>query len=905
MRLTFLNQYQAIFDQTDDRTLILTPNQRLSRFIGTLFDDNQKQRKRSAWHSLPCNSLYVWAQELWCLIQIRAAHKAAAKTLLSPAQEHLLWRRCIAANAAEFEEKNGVELFEHTFESYAESMAEAWHLLQQWQLPLQEISDASVEFEFFKRCAESYQNKLDYHHFIDREQQLETIIELFRQGQNFVGTEKVFCLGFDTLSPLNLCFLDSLAAANISVEHFNITVQADCSNRAFNSKKAEIEGAAQWAHEQAKKNKKIAVVIPSLSRDRGLVEKIFKREFEPQSLLPSSPRQATGFNVSAAEMLSDTPVIRAAIDLLNLNCERNPIDLIGRILQSVFIGEAGELPARMAFLSELKTRYKSISLIQLRSELASFNENLKYKVNAEKFYQALYEWMQVRNKSQFLSPQDWLKQYKILLSIFAWPGVREADTIEYQQLQMWPDILVEFSQLQKTQNKLQVDEALKYLRKISGKPFQVQTMSSPVQVLGLLEAAGMHFDALWVAQMQDGSWPEPLAPNPFIPVHIQREHEMPRACVAHELDYAREVTQRLSRSAAKVIFSYAKWDGEQPLNPSLLVSHFAKEEAKELNITSDNDYKRVLFDCRSASTMENFIDTLGSKFSKNEIAQGGTNILKDQAACPFRAFAIYRLGARSNEEITMGMSLRDRGSLIHESLDLLWQDLCSLDRLLAMPENELLELVREKIKIAWRNVMPTLRYGEQLKTIELLRTETMLLKWLAIEKTRESFTVERREKNIIVQLGALSIKMRIDRIDRLGNSEHLAIIDYKTSDSNINSWQGERPDEPQVPLYCIATEHAGAAAFGVINAKTVEYVGIAEQRDLFSGLKEVNEIKGDNQPDNWPQLITQWRDTLNRLASEFIHGEARVDPKKFPATCQYCELKSLCRIHTTNGDTVG
>jgi hypothetical protein len=47
---------------------------------------------------------------------------------------------------------------------------------------------------------------------------------------------------------------------------------------------------------------------------------------------------------------------------------------------------------------------------------------------------------------------------------------------------------------------------------------------------------------------------------------------------------------------------------------------------------------------------------------------------------------------------------------------------------------------------------------------------------------------------------------------------------------------------------------------------------------------------------DWPTQLATWRSTLDRLADDFRRGEARVDPKEFPRTCEHCGLMALCRV---------
>ena len=45
---------------------------------------------------------------------------------------------------------------------------------------------------------------------------------------------------------------------------------------------------------------------------------------------------------------------------------------------------------------------------------------------------------------------------------------------------------------------------------------------------------------------------------------------------------------------------------------------------------------------------------------------------------------------------------------------------------------------------------------------------------------------------------------------------------------------------------------------------------------------------------DWEDLSDQWRTNLERLAEEFLSGEASVDP--LANSCTFCGLQPLCRI---------
>src|SRR6185369_136539 len=93
-----------------------------------------------------------------------------------------------------------------------------------------------------------------------------------------------------------------------------------------------------------------------------------------------------------------------------------------------------------------------------------------------------------------------------------------------------------------------------------------------IQVLGVLESAGLEFDALWVMGMNDDQWPPAPRPNPLLPAELLRAAGAAHASAEVELDFARRVHARLLRAAPEVRFSYALADGNRVRRPSPLLA---------------------------------------------------------------------------------------------------------------------------------------------------------------------------------------------------------------------------------------------------------------------------------------------------------------------------------------------
>ena len=72
-------------------------------------------------------------------------------------------------------------------------------------------------------------------------------------------------------------------------------------------------------------------------------------------------------------------------------------------------------------------------------------------------------------------------------------------------------------------------------------------------------------------------------------------------------------------------------------------------------------------------------DAQGPPVPKDSPAVGGTHLLKSQSACPFQAFARWRLLADSVDEAVFSFDHRDRGSFLHEALALVWGEIVTLN----------------------------------------------------------------------------------------------------------------------------------------------------------------------------------------------------------------------------------
>ena len=107
-----------------------------------------------------------------------------------------------------------------------------------------------------------------------------------------------------------------------------------------------------------------------------------------------------------------------------------------------------------------------------------------------------------------------------------------------------------------------------------------------------------------------------------------------------------------------------------------------------------------------------------------------------------------------------------------------------------------------------------------------------------------------------------------------------------------------------VPVARRRTEHRVHVAVGRLQDRDAEpnvvgfpHAGAAGQ--LAPGVGDVAKSRtgGTSEAADWEAHKSLWRERLARLARDYLDGDARVDPKDAGATCRYCGLQPLCRIH--------
>ncbi|WP_415033609.1 PD-(D/E)XK nuclease family protein [Azonexus sp.] len=824
---------------------------------------------------------------------------------LSAESERLLWEIVLASALGE---ENGSALFD--LPGLAEEAQAAHALCIHWDLPLTSHSLAgSDEGRAFVRWQQSFLERCKKLQRLSAADQLRALVERIGAGHVQLPEHIVFA-GFDRFTALEKMLIAAFEARACTVTYADFTLphEAQIRHRHYPDRLAECHAAVAWASAYLadKPEARLAIVTPDLAAVRSPLSHLLDAALHPLSLRPDSAAMARSYNLSLGEALAQQPLIATALALLRLlgrGREQVAQDELSALLLSAFwAGDDSEADARALADARLRRNQPSTTTWQkVWRHLGEAHCPL-----------SLHALRTARMNAQTLAgkqtPSQWAHSFQTLLQSAGWPGERTLNSVEFQAQNAFLQLCGEFAEYDELLGPIRFSAALQRLSERCRKRlFQPQTLGTPrIQVLGVLESAGLQFDALWFLGMNDDRWPPPARLNALLPAAIQQEAGSNRASASVELSFARQVQKRLLRAAPQITLSWAENDGNRILRPSpLLQAEEAKENAEPLAHTERADPVRVitLAAARAACTpLARLNDAKAPGLAAGELLEGGSGVLRAQALCPAWAYYRYRLGATALEAPVDGLDSRLRGSLVHLALQHFWESTRDQDRLRAQDESTRHEILAAAIENALNDFAAhdDTPLPANFRRLEAARLQRLLLRWLKLEDERPSaFTVLSCEEEKTLAVGNLRIRVVIDRVDQLADGS-CAVLDYKTGKVETHSWVDARISEPQLPLY---------AAFGDTPMACVSFARVVLDEPGFSGVSAVPEQlpkvmavnHEKNKPylqsglDNWPALLAHWRDSICELAAEIEHGAAAVVFADENALA-YCEVTPLLRL---------
>jgi ATP-dependent helicase/nuclease subunit B len=825
---------------------LVTANSRLSRQLRRDYDTERRRQGLLVWESPDILPRGPWLARAWRECAQRDPFNTPV--LLSPLQEAALWEQTVAASDAA-----GVLL---DLPATVSAAAQAWSLVHAWEARCDAAEFHGLsDTEVFLGWMHAVERKLRDNGWIVASQLPRALLDRVTAGAPASGA--LFHTGFDELAPADRRLFE---ACHAQAWRLAPAIPAPrCHRVGLRDSSAELIQAAAWARQklEAEPAARIGIVVRGLAGLSAAAERIFDDTFHPSLDFACPAASGVAFHISAGVPSADVPMIAVALLALELK-------------SGLQIGEAGML-LRSPFLG-LDKLYASRLYADLRRQGI---EKISFEVDAvRRVFPAMAKAAEELREHQH--PSEWSGAFSRLLQRAGWPGDRPLSPAEHQTAEHWKNLLSELAALDVVLPRITYSQALQRLRRIAyDQRFAPRDEGAPVQVMDMLEAAGSQFDALWIAGLHGGVWPEAPRPNPFLPLSLQRAAAMPHSSPERELTYARRVTARLLASAPEVVCSYPQFSGEEKLRISPLIE--ALPEIPELRGVVETPLRRIF---AAAGPLDQQPLGQAPPVPPGTLQRGGMNVLANQAACPFKAFAMYRLGAREYDAPDLGISPSERGNVAHQALEYFWREVGSQRELLARTTAEIDSVIESCVSAALDSRLSRRHKDaslERSRALEQDRLQLLLAQWLQEERRRPDFTVVEREVPRRIDAGGLTLEIKADRLDLFTDGTY-AILDYKTSDrQGVKDWEGDRPDAPQLPLYAVKSGHeVSAVQFAILVPGNTDLPGYIGQ-DVMRRLPE-------------------WAKVVDHLGASFLQGDAAVDPKNGTKTCDLCDLHSLCRI---------
>ena len=876
--------------------LTLTVNARLARWLLLEHDEQKRKAGENAWQTPPILPLLSWLRDVWLA-------SWPEKYLLSELQCEKIWEEIINQDSARLDLLH--------LQGVASQTSKAFSLLHEYRLPRdKKLYEQTDESKAFLRWIRKFESRLSS--ALAPCMLMDAVRNSMQEGEILIP-HSLRIRGFEEQSPqlkyfLNFLrekgtrvdFLSPVPSPEILAQRMEKLNDKNVNVEEYENRQGEAEACACWVRSIFQPGKRIGIVVPELEKYRTLLKRELAAELVPETIF-SLDEEDLPFNISLAPPLSQEPMIKLALNLLSVKTSNVPVSTFLSIIQSPFFGFAFPPTREISDLERnlRKKRVLSIPLDRFHSICGSVPQ-------VDQLVESLKSWTLNNSK---LMPEKWAKELSDFLKTTGWPGKMAPGTDKqsvlskrHQGFEAWKDCLNQLCSLNQILGPINRLEVLNHLTHITrSKPFQSKTPEHSIQVIGLLESSGMQFDYLWVMGCHHEALPAHPEPNPFIPYEIRNKYSIPRSNPQRELKFTEQSLTRLLMAAPDVHFSYPLHEGDMDLEMSPLLKRFPQD--KKTPYLSN----RIKDQVRAMNQLEKFTEPAFLQVTDSEKNQYGTQgissgyaLLKDQVDCPFRAFARHRLNSQRTPVAEIDFDNLDRGNLIHKALELFWDKTRNRKNLSNLSHGILEKRIEECVQEALKLCSQRTTGQTQFNKLEIERNVRLIHDWLLnIERERPDFQVLHNEEDVSINLCGIKLSLRIDRIDEIPG-KGLLLIDYKTGrEAKPAEWFAEKIRAPQLPLYATAQPPVGLA-YGHLTLGKPEFKGTA---DLPLGKLKNYDFAKDTGCSTWKELLSYWKNNLNRVADEFLQGNNQVLPVNKGEPCLHCEFNSLCRIQEIPEDT--
>lgn len=835
--------HHAVLSLFDEDSLIITANNRLAL---ELVESYALFSKKSVITKPKCLPYPTFLHELFRIFCQKNPQKNIP-VLINDQQLQHLWQQALGKTSGRTPNQGLLD-----------AVIESWQRCQIWQLSFQHAQFSQNDQT---KLFQNWVDRLDWLLNQKNALTLNHIVSYLTKETCIYPFKKCIWYCFDEYTPEQKQLQNYLADQGICIIHQDLEKQPCTTwNYAAEDKKEEYYQVVAWVKEKLNQGqKKIGVVVPQLEQEARQLERFFNQHLPQKSC-----------TLSLGKPLNDYPLVSHALAFLAFDKKKWTEQDLRLLLHSPYLAQS-----KNNFLKRAQLMQDTLLLEAPEVPFFSLVDGLKKEGD---LLATLLENLTLYPKRASLA--RWAELFAFRLQQLGFPGEYIPDSSQYQTYQRFLLLFDDLRQLSFIAEHCCLEEALDHLNSLSKTTiFQPKREATPVRILGLLEAAGVFFDSLWITGLTDQCLPKPTKLSPFIPFSLQKKHNMPYANPEREYILAQKQLERFTRASKETVFSYPKITEDTANLPSPLLSVRNSYAPKAVMQANNN-------------ALETYTEDYKLPISGDDLFPATTHLLANQAKCPFKAFASHRLYAKKEADCVFGLSKQMRGELMHKIMELLMGTIKNQARLLAYSEETLETLIHQSILqalVPYQKKYPEAFHG-LIKDIEIKRLSRLARAALAWEKKRPPFEVEAVEKQVRFVLDKLCFNLRIDRID-LSPSGDRFVIDYKSNLPTPLPWHEERPKEPQLLLYALIDETMHTLIFAALKNGQFFATGLSKEDQQIPGVTPLKAGK------DFSVEREVWQRQLSTLAQEFYEGLCQPKPK--PNVCAYCDFSALCRVHAS------
>ena len=892
----------ALLALLDARELLILPSARAASALRERFDAGQRARNLQAWEPATVLSWDEWAESLWSPLALAGAED---RVLLNRLQEELIWAQLIAASI------EGAQLNSGALRELAALARSALELAAAHRA-VERLSRSADTYD--TRAFAAWQQRFAQHCVTERllpRALLEAALAKHLREKSIVAPRSLHLAGFEDLSPAQTTLLDLLRADGCKIETHPIFAQAAGEKLKATvlvaDPREELRWAMRWIRQRFQERSgallRIALILPDPAHERAELEPLLRDALAPELECITADLSSAPWSFGDGPALADLPMIQHALMLLRWTREELPLESIGCLLLSPFLGHSNDSESRARFemhgLRRSKRLRPELSLPALLSLTRTQRRDHLPDVSFPELAAALRLAGDPGQLTAAGSHADWTELIRKILRAAGWPGPRTLSAAEFRATEAWEGLLDLLATLDLGGARVRFEDVLHLLVD------QTARMATPnpaatagVQILRLAETHGCIFDAALVLHATDEQLPAREHANPLLGWGLQRDLGLPGTDPARAHIRGRDSLRGLEHRCGALLLLSAQSNEHGELRLTPLASELGFAVMNPGRFFSPTQEPPPL-------TLEDAPDSTPLPPLPSPHVSGGARVLKLQSACGFQAFASLRLAAEAPASRSLGLDAREAGNLLHRAMEYFWREVKSQRALKALTFEQRGATIQRCVAQALDKTRDSVPPQQDSRTQESWvsaylavfeqRLCNLIHQWLKHELDRGDFTVLPPEQQQTVEIGPLLLRVRPDRIDKVADG--FVFVDYKTSSAlSTRDWIGERPDEPQLPLYALlgeSDEVRGVAFARLRPGGDMTWLSIQDKAGLFPG-------KRGNAVHNLTEELERWRDELNRLAFDFADGRTSINPKSFPKTCTYCEQRLLCRLDATS-----